>query len=174
MHDLTKVNLQLSWFDQFQFAGYYIAKEKGFYKDENIEVTIKPFDYGVNVPLDVSTGKSDFGIGRETLILEKINYYNNLVSLYPLFQSSPLVLIAKKESGINKISDFKKKRLMATIDDANEVSLKAMLKSMNVDLSDVTFIKHSHNINDLILNNTDVMSSYISKTPYIILNLFIF
>jgi ABC-type nitrate/sulfonate/bicarbonate transport system substrate-binding protein len=48
-NNLEKVSLQLSWFDQFQFAGYYIAKEKGFYKEVGLDVDIKPFKFGINV-----------------------------------------------------------------------------------------------------------------------------
>jgi len=165
---MQKVTLQLSWFNQFQFAGYYIAKEKGFYKEENVDINIKFFDWGINVPKNVSEGKSHFGIGRETLILEKINNYNNLVSLYPLFQVSPLVLIAKKDSNIINVKDFLNKKLMATIDDANEISLKAMIQSNNINFNKIKFIKHSHNINDLIDDNVDIISAYKSKSPYIL------
>jgi len=165
---MQKVTLQLSWFNQFQFAGYYIAKEKGFYKEENVDINIKFFEWGINVPKNVSEGKAHFGIGRETLILDKINNYNNLVSLYPLFQVSPLVLIAKKESNIKSVKEFVNKKLMATIDDSNEISLKAMIKSNNIDFNKIKFIKHTHNINDLIDNKVDIISAYRSKSPYIL------
>ncbi|NQY54587.1 MAG: ABC transporter substrate-binding protein, partial [Campylobacteraceae bacterium] len=46
--ELKKVTLQLSWFDQFQFAGYYMAKEKGYYEEFGLDVTILPFKYGLN------------------------------------------------------------------------------------------------------------------------------
>ena len=52
--DLTKVTIQLSWFDQFQFAGYYMAKEKGFYKDLGLDVEIKPFSFDVDIPKEVN------------------------------------------------------------------------------------------------------------------------
>jgi len=61
---LKKVTLQLSWFNQFQFAGYYIAKEKGFYKEEGIDVQIMPYRFGLNIPKSVANGQRDFGIGR--------------------------------------------------------------------------------------------------------------
>jgi len=163
--DLKKITLQLSWFDQFQFAGYYIAKEKGFYEEAGFDVEIKPFEFGINIPKEVSDGKIDFAIGRETLILEKMKN-ENIVALYALFQATPLILISTKESGINEIDDFKYKKIMTTIDDASEVSLKAMITSHKVRLDELIFLKHSHNINDLINKNTDVISAYISKAPY--------
>ena len=163
--ELKKVTLQLSWFDQFQFAGYYMAKEKGFYKDLGLDVTILPFKFGIDIPLEVSNENIDFAIGRETLLLERAKN-RNIVALYALFQSTPLVLLSTKESNINTIRDFSKKNIMTTIDDASEVSLKAMIRSHKVKLDDINFLKHSHNIQDLIDKKTDVISAYISKSPY--------
>lgn len=87
---LKKVTLQLSWFDQFQFAGYYIAKEKGFYAQEGLDVQIQPFKFGLDIPIAVEAGKIDFAVGRETLIIERAKGIN-IVALYALFQASPLV-----------------------------------------------------------------------------------
>ena len=100
--ELKKVTLQLSWFDQFQFAGYYVAKQKGFYENLGLDVEIKPFNFGINVPNEVDEKRADFGIGRETLILDKVAG-KNIVALYALFQATPLVLLTTKENNINKI-----------------------------------------------------------------------
>jgi len=164
---LKKVTLQLSWFDQFQFAGYYMAKEKGFYKKLGLDVEIKPFSFGLDIVQDVEKNKVDFSIGRETLILERAKN-KKIVALYALFQSSPLILLSTKESKINSISDFKGKRIMTTIDDASEVSLKAMINSNKVAINDLNFLRHTHNINDLITKKTDVISAYISKAPFVL------
>jgi len=160
-----KTTLQLSWFDQFQFAGYYMAKEKGFYKKEGLDVEIKPFEFGIDIPNEISKGTYDFAVGRETLILEKSNN-KKIIALYSLFQISPLVLISTEESKINTISDFKNKTIMTTIDDASEVSLKSMIISNKINIKNLNFIKHTHNINDLIEKKTDIISAYSSKAPY--------
>ncbi|MGA1933446.1 ABC transporter substrate-binding protein [Arcobacter sp. YIC-464] len=162
---MKKVTIQLSWFDQFQFAGYYMAKNKGFYEEAGLDVTIKPFEFGLDIPNDVASEKFDFAVGRETLILDK-SKGADIVALYALFQSTPLILVSTKDSGIHSIEDFKNKTIMTTIDDASEVSLKAMIRSKNVRLEELNFIKHTHNINDLINKNTDVISAYISKSPF--------
>tara|TARA_B100001063_G_scaffold68360_1_gene62284 strand:- start:13537 stop:16185 length:2649 start_codon:yes stop_codon:yes gene_type:complete len=163
--ELKPVTIQLSWFDQFQFAGYYMAKEKGFYKELGLDVTIKPFEFGINIPKEVSLGNLDFAVGRETLLLER-KKEQKIIALYALFQATPLVLLTTKESNINNIADFKGKTIMTTIDDASEVSLKSMINSNNIKTDDLNFIKHTHNINDLINKKTDVISAYISKSPY--------
>ena len=164
--ELKKVTLQLSWFDQFQFAGYYMAKEKGYYEEFGLDVTILPFKYGLNIPKDVSKEKIDFSIGRETLILDKSKY--DIVALYALFQSTPLILLTTKSSGIKTINDFTGKNIMTTIDDAGEVSLKAMIQSHKVNITELNFLKHTHNLNDLLDKKTDIISAYISKAPFIL------
>ncbi len=163
--DLKKVSLQLSWFDQFQFAGYYIAKEKGFFEDYGLDVEIKPFKFGISVPIEVDEKRADFGIDRETLILQKVAG-KNIVALYALFQESPLVLFAKDDSNINSIEDFKNKKIMTTIDDSSEVSIKSMIQSKNIKIEELNFIKHTHNISDLIEGKVDIISGYLSKAPY--------
>ena len=163
--ELKPVTIQLSWFDQFQFAGYYMAKEKGFYEDMGLDVTIKPFEFGINIPKEVSLGNFDFAVGRETLLLERTKE-QKIVALYALFQATPLVLLTTKESNINRVEDFKGKTIMTTIDDASEVSLKSMINSNNIKIDELNFIKHTHNINDLINKKTDVISAYISKSPF--------
>ncbi|RXJ89789.1 histidine kinase [Arcobacter sp. CECT 8983] len=163
--ELKKVTLQLSWFDQFQFAGYYVAKEQGFYKDYGLDVEIKPFKFGINVSQEVDTKKANFGVDRETLILKKVNG-KKLVALYALFQDSPLILISKDDGKINSVKDFIGKKVMTTIDDSSEVSIKAMLLSKNIRMDQINFMQHSHNVNDLITSKTDLMSAYLSKSPY--------
>ena len=165
--DLTKVTIQLSWFDQFQFAGYYMAKEQGFYKDAGLDVQILPFSLGMNIPKMVNDGDVDFAIGRENLILEKAKY-PKIIALAAIFQATPLVLLTTKDSGIDSFNKFENKKLMRTKDDGSEVSLKAMLSASKIDLKSITQVEHSHNIYDLIDKKVDIISAYTSKAPYIL------
>lgn len=66
-----KITLQLNWQNQFQFAGYYMAKEKGFYKDLNLDVQIKESTFKTDVIKEIETQKTDFAIGSSSLIIEK-------------------------------------------------------------------------------------------------------
>ena len=165
--ELKTITLQPSWFEQFQFAGYYMAKEKGFYHDAGLEVKLNPFNINNqdNIPQQVSDGEIDFAVGKETLILEKANN-KKIVILYALFQSSPLILLSTKKSKIDSFEDFFGKRIMASLADAQQVSLKSMLNSNHLQAKDLIFLPHSHDIKDLVNNKTDIISAYISKTPY--------
>jgi ABC-type nitrate/sulfonate/bicarbonate transport system substrate-binding protein len=164
--ELKKIKLQLSWLNQFQFAGYYMAKENGYYEQLGLDVEIIPYTMGSDISSLVSNQEVDFSIGRENLILVKANNHKNISLIYATFQTSPLVFISKKSSNINNIKDFVNKKIMSTIEDSNEISLKAMITSENIDFKSLNFKKHTHNLNDLINNKIDVMSAYISKIPY--------
>lgn len=68
-HNLEKTSLQLMWKDQFEFAGFYMAKEKGFYKDVGIEVELKKFDQTLNITDEVVGKNADFGVSSSSLLI---------------------------------------------------------------------------------------------------------
>ncbi len=67
-----KVTLQLIWKNQFQFAGYYVAKELGFYADAGLDVSIKEYEFGTDVTEEVVSQRAHFGVSRSSLILERM------------------------------------------------------------------------------------------------------
>ena len=164
---LEKVSLQLQWLDQFQFAGYYMAKEKGFYKEKGLALTIKPYRSGVDTLAEVLEGRSTFGIGRASLI--SASSHGKKISLIAaIYQSSPLVMIALKSSNIQTLSDFKGKKVMMTRDAIETASLSAMIMSAHVDRDSLHYMHHNFDINSLIKGTTDLYSGYISNEPYIL------
>lgn len=160
------VSLLLSWKHQFQFAGYYLAKEKGFYKEEGLNVSIKEYSLDDNVTRDVSTQKFDFGIGHSSLILDRQNKYKNIVLLAAIHQSSPLILLAKKRPDIRNISDLANKKIMVTSDNTFTASIKAMLTSEKLKVNDFIAIKHSFQPVDLINGKADLMIAYVSNEVF--------
>ncbi len=165
--DLEKVTLQFQWLDQFQFAGYYMAKEKGFYKDVGLDVKFKKYNNSIKPIEEVMKKRATYGIGRSSLIVDKSNG-NNIKLLAAIFQSSPLILLATKKSGIKTIKDFKGKRIMNTFDSIEAVSYNTMMSKYNISINDMKTLKHSFDINDLIDEKTDLMASYISNEPFLL------
>jgi ABC-type amino acid transport substrate-binding protein/nitrogen-specific signal transduction histidine kinase len=160
------INLALSWKHQFQFAGYYMAKHKGFYDDVDLNVNIAEFEFGMNVTDEVMSGKYHFGVGRSSLLIDKIANNKDILLLSAIFQHSPLVLHAKKRPDIKTIQDIKNKKVMVTNDKAIMAAIEAMLVANGLKQSDYEPIKHSFNPNDLINGKTDLMASYISNEPF--------
>ncbi|QDF29972.1 transporter substrate-binding domain-containing diguanylate cyclase [Halarcobacter anaerophilus] len=165
--ELEKVSIQLDWLHQFQFAGYYIAKEKGFYKDEGLDVTIKELKQNKDVVENVLNSKSQYGVGKSSLIVSRLNN-KKVVLLSAIYQNSPMVLISKKSSNINYPNELKNKRVMLTPDARSAANINSMIISQGLKLEDVKFQKHSFDINDLINGKTDAMGCYLSNEPYLL------
>jgi len=165
-NEKKNLTLQLSWLNQFQFAGYYIAKEKGFYKDVGLNVTLNELNNKIELVDMIKEEKADFAIGRSSLLLDKINGYD-IVALGAIFQHSPLMLLTTNEE-IKTISDFKNKKIMITPDAEFTASIMAMLNSNGIYKEHVNMITHSFNIDDLINKKTDLMASYISNEPILL------
>lgn len=162
---LKPVSVRLQWIDQFQFAGYYIAKEKGFYKEAGLDVTLQKFDQNKLAVDEVLSGRSTFGIGRSSLLIERMQG-RPVVALAAILQNSPFILLSKKSRNIRVPKDLPGKKVMMTPDFQDTIAIRAMLDSQNVSMDDIEFIEHSYNINDLTNGKTDVMACYISNEPY--------
>jgi polar amino acid transport system substrate-binding protein len=159
------VRLQLLWKHQFQFAGYYMAVEKGFYEDEGITVDLREFQQGQDPANMVLDGETDFAVGRSSLLIKKSNK-SDLVALFAAFQQSPLMLLTTHASGIDDPAKLRDHRVMIT-DDAKYVGeLLAMLLQSGVTGADFEQQMHSYDIQDLIDGHTDAMASYVSNEPY--------
>jgi len=163
--ELKRVSLQLLWLDQFQFAGYYMAKEKGFYEEEGFDVTFKTVDLKKDVIKEVQEGITDYGVGRANLI-QYDSSGEKITLLSAIFQSSPHILLTLTSSEIDSIAAFKGKSLMQTVDLLQSASIAAMLKSKDLDISEINVVKHSFNLNDLVDGKVDIYSGYISNEPF--------
>jgi diguanylate cyclase (GGDEF)-like protein/PAS domain S-box-containing protein len=160
------VTLVLPWKHQFQFAGYYVAKEMGFYKEAGLNVHIKEYDLKRDNTKAVSTQEVDFGIGHSSLILDKLNKYPNIVLLTAIHQSSPLILLSRKRADITSLKDIAGKKIMMNRDQTYTASINAMLSSENLKANSYKVIDTSFNPIDLINGNADLMMSYSSNEPY--------
>jgi NitT/TauT family transport system substrate-binding protein len=106
-----EVKLQLKWVTQAQFAGYYVAKDKGFYKDEGLEVTILPGGPDVAPTQVMAGGGADVMVDWMPSALAAREKGLPIVNIAQPFKSSGMQLTCLKESGITSPADFKGKTL---------------------------------------------------------------
>jgi len=162
--ETEQVSVQLQWLDQFQFAGYYIADELGFYQDAGLDVTIKPYHPGLDVIQEVVQHRAEFATGKSSLILDRL-HGDPIVILGAIFQESPEILIST-QSDIKKPADLAGKKIMITRDQVNATCLLSMLTSQGVNLDELQLQPHSTRLQDLISGKTDAMACYLSNEPY--------
>ena len=106
-----KVVLQLKWFHQFQFAGYYAAKEKGFYDEAGLDVEIKERDLKYNNIDEVINGNAQYGVADSILILYRLKQ-QPVVIVSPIFQHFPSVLISLKKNNISSVYELNNKDIL--------------------------------------------------------------
>lgn len=128
---VEKISLQLKWHHQFQFAGYYAALEKGFFRDEGLEVELKDRDVAQNNVEQVLQGESQYGIADSVLFLYQAQK-SPIVIIAPIFQHSPNVLLTLKSSGINSPYKLIGKRVAFYPNDADGLPILAMMHETGV------------------------------------------
>ncbi len=105
------VTLQLKWVTQAQFAGYYVAKEQGFYDEEDLNVTILPGGPDIAPTQVIAGGGADVTVEWMPAALAAREKGLPLVNIAQPFKSSGMMLTCLKESGVAGPEDFKGKTL---------------------------------------------------------------
>jgi NitT/TauT family transport system substrate-binding protein len=108
-HAADKVTIQLKWVAQAQFAGYFVAKDKGFYKDAGLDVTINPGGPDVAPPQVIAGGGADVVVDWMPSALASREKGVALVNISQTFKHSGLELVCRKDTGIKKPEDLKGK-----------------------------------------------------------------
>ena len=160
-----KVVLQLKWFHQFQFAGYYAAKEKGFYDEVGLDVEIKQRDLKYNNIDEVINGNAQYGVADSILILYRLKQ-QPVVIVSPIFQHSPSVFISLKKKNISSIYELNNKDILFYPNNTDGFSLLAMIKKFNLDVNLVRE-RYKDDYMRLIKNEVDVIPAYIANEPFL-------
>ncbi len=103
------VTIQLKWVSQAQFAGYFVAKSKGFYKEAGLDVTIKPGGPDVAPPQVIAGGGADVVVDWMPSALASREKGVPLVNISQTFKRSGLELTCRADTGIKKPADLKNK-----------------------------------------------------------------
>lgn len=157
------VKLQLKWYHQFQFAGYYAAQKQGYYQKEGLSVDILEGN-SKNPPVqNVLEGKANFGVTGSDILFYHIRK-KPVVVLSVIFQHSAYVFLSLPNKKISSPSDLVGKRIMAS-NDQGWVLLKALFLREGIPLGSFHVIPHSWNNMDLINGKADAMTAYSTVEP---------
>ncbi|MCF8306797.1 MAG: PAS domain S-box protein [Ignavibacteriales bacterium] len=156
--NLTEINLQLKCKHQFQNAGYYAAIEKGYFQSRGLKVNLIEPPSGNVSEESVFSEDSHFGIASTQIIMER-SPEKPVVILAPIFQRSPLVLLASRSAGIKHVEDLQDKRIMFN---PNSAALIDYLKENRINTDKLNRVGNPLDINDLINGKADAITGYAS------------
>lgn len=106
-----RLTLQLKWVTQAQFAGYYVAKDRGFFREEGLDVTIRPGGPDIAPPQVIAGGGADVIIEWMPAALAARERGVPLVNIAQPFKRSGMMLTCRKDAGVNSPADFRDKTL---------------------------------------------------------------
>ncbi len=157
-----KVTLQLKWVTQAQFAGYYVAKDKGFYKDVGLDVTIKPGGPDIAPPQVIVGGGADVVIDWMPSALASREKGVALVNIAQPFKRSGMMLTCRKDSGIKSPADFKGKTLGVWFF-GNEYPFLSWMSKLGIPTTGgadgVTVLKQGFNVDPILQKQADCVST---------------
>lgn len=156
------ITLQLKWVTQAQFAGYYVAAAKGFYKADGLDVTIKPGGPDVNPDQVLAGGGADVVVDWMPSALAAREKGLDIVNIAQVYQHSGMELTCRKDSGIKTPADFKGKTLGVWFS-GNEYPFLSWMAKLGYSTSganpDVTVLKQGFNVDPLLQKQAACIST---------------
>ena len=163
-HALEKATVQLKWLHHFQFAGYYAAVEKGFYRDAGLDVTLVEGGPDVEAERTVAEGKADFGVGTSAVLLHRAKG-EDLVVLGQVFQHSAATLLTPRKTGIRSVADMAGRKVMYSSQDGD---MLALLRKNGLDENSIVKVPHHGDPRDLLTGRAEVLIAYSFNEPFIL------
>ena len=157
-----KVTLQLKWVTQAQFAGYYVAKEKGYYKEVGLDVEIKPGGPDIAPAQVIAGGGADVIIDWMPSALASREKGVALVNIAQPFKKSGMMLTCRKDTGITNPSNFKGRTLGVWFF-GNEYPFLSWMSQLKIPTEGgpegVTVLKQGFNVDPLLQKQADCIST---------------
>jgi len=151
----TPVKLQLQWFTQAQFAGYYAAVEQGFFAEQCLDVTIIEGGVDISPQTQLANGDVDFAISWVSKALASREAGANIVNIAQIFQRSGTLQVSFKDKGITSAADFKGKKI-GNWGFGNEFEIFAALTKAGLDpAKDVTLVQQQFDMSGLLSGDID-------------------
>ncbi len=161
---MESVRLQLKWRHQFQFAGYYAALEKGYFREAGFAVELLPGKPGLNPSDALLSGQAEFAVMSPAVLLER-QQGRPLVVVSAIFQHSANVLLTRKDKGLVTPKDLVGKRVMITTE--TDPELLAMLANEGVPLQSLQVQPQTWTVDDLLAGKVDAQTAYLTNEPYL-------
>ncbi len=159
--ELTPVKLQLQWFTQAQFAGYFAALDQGFYEDVGLDVEILEGAVEIVPATVLDSGAADFAISWVPRGLVPREEGLNITNIAQIFQRSATLQVSFVETGISGVADLEGKTV-GNWGFGNEFELLAGLRSAGLDPnSDVTLVQQQFDMLALISGDIDAAQAMI-------------
>lgn len=164
---LTPVSVQLTWLPQYQFAGYYVALKRGYYKKEGLDVTIHPGGPGISSISAVASGADTFGLASPDQILIARSHGAPFEAVMTDFQHSPTAFMVHAGSGIRSPRDFVGKTVAVNLGGNTQVEYEAMLAATGVNPASIHQVPVQVSLTPFLTHKVNVWTVFVTDEPYL-------
>lgn len=160
-----EITVKLKWVDQAQFAGMYVAVEKGFYEDQNLIVNLIPFSFEEPTLPAVVEGKAQFGVKSASEIIKARSEGFPVQAIAVIYQQSPLCMYSLKQSGITSPYNLPGKKVGLKPGQIT-IAYHIMLDKLGIDRNQITEVAISFGVDELVNGTTDVSTGFSINEPH--------
>lgn len=165
---MTNLSVRLKWLDQSQFAGYYYAKEQGFYESAGLNVDLLPGGPDVSLIQAVTSGSSDFGIiGADQIILAREKGVP-VVAAAVIYKKTPVALASLKKSNIKTFADLKGKTVAIVYGKDEEMIYKALLDKESISRDQIKEVPLVFDLSQITTGKVDAQIVYEMNEPVLL------
>lgn len=165
--ELQPMTIQLNWITNVEFAGILLAKERGWYEEAGIDLTIKGWESGVTTIDDVATGKIQFGVVEGNELIAARAKGVPVKAIGTQFQKSPQCLISKKEQGIDTPQKLAGKKV-GIKGSVQHMMVSIILENQGLQFDDIIPIEIGWELQPLLDDTVDVTTGYMGNEPLIL------
>lgn len=163
----TPMTMQAAWINDAEFAGYFLAMDKGFYTDEGLDLTYLSGGPDVIPESTIIAGRADLALTTpDTTIKAIVDQGAPFKIIGAQYQKNPIGIVSLVGSGINSPLDLVGKTL--AVPPVNVISVEAMLKLNDIDPGDINIVPYAYDPTPLIKGEIDASLDFTTNVPYTI------
>jgi len=159
------VSLALNWFPEAEHGGYYAALVHGYFKEEGLNVTIRPGGPKVPVIPDVAEGKVDFGVDNADKLLLLRAQQADVVAVMSPLQNSPRCIMVHKKSGLTKLEDLANKKPFTLAMNSGQPFAQYLKKVVNLD--EIQVVNYPGNVAQFLEQSDYGQQAYSFSEPFL-------
>lgn len=161
-----KITVQLKWIHQAQFAGFYVATEKGYYAAEDLDVDLIPNRGKIDLVRAITDGRADVAVLSPEDIIIRRSQGISIKAIAAIYRRSAVVYLSMPESGIVHPQDFVGKTIAAAGKQGSvrdfEFQLDAMMKTLGIDTTTIQKVPYDPDYKGFLNGRVDITAAYLT------------
>jgi ABC-type nitrate/sulfonate/bicarbonate transport system substrate-binding protein len=163
----TVVSIRLKWLHQAQFAGFYAAAAKGYYRQHNLEVRLDPGGVDFPAVAMVAGGTNDFGVTGADQVLLAREKGAPVVAVAVIYRKSPFCYFSLKSSGVSRLQDFVGRRVGVKLGGNEELTYRAMVAKASVKPNAIIEVPVKYDMTPLFTGDVVAWPGYSINEPLV-------